>query len=81
MSCVGVGSYLWTPLHKSAIFFTEVAGIYVFATYWVIKTIEASRTGLDKRAGEGKLATRPHGLSDLLRPLPVIDLEDPKAQP
>ena len=71
----------WMPFHKSAIFFTEVAGIYVFATYWVIKTIEASKTGLDKRACEGKLATQPHGLSDFLRPLPVIDLEDQKQNP
>jgi len=71
----------WMPLRRSTIFFTEVAGIYVFATYWVVKTIEASKTGLDKRASEGKLATQPHGLSDLLRPLPVIDLEDPKQNP
>ena len=69
------------PFHKSAMFFTEVAGIYVFATYWVIKTIEAYKTGLDKRAAEGKLATQPHGLSDFLRPLPVIDLEDEKQNP
>ena len=71
----------WMPFHKSAIFFTELAGIYVFATYWVIKTIEAYKTGLDKRAAEGKLATQPHGLSDFLRPLPVIDLEDQKQNP
>jgi len=69
------------PFRRSAIFFTEVAGIYVFATYWVVKTIEASKTGLDRRAAEGKLATQPHGLSDLLQPLPVIDLEDAKQNP
>lgn len=71
----------WMPFHKWAIFFTEVAGIYVFATYWVIKTIEACKTGLDKRASEGKLAAQSHGLSDVLRPLPVIDLEDQKNNP
>ena len=71
----------WMPFRRTAIFFTEVAGIYVFATYWVVKTIEASKTGLDRRAAEGKLATQPHGLSDLLQPLPVIDLEDAKQNP
>ena len=71
----------WMPSHKSAIFFVELAGIYAFATYWVFKTIEASKTNLDKRASLGKLRVKPHGLSDLLRPLPVTPMDDPKAEP
>jgi hypothetical protein len=71
----------WMPFHKSAIFFVEVAGIYVFATYWVIKTVEASKTNLDKRASLGKLRVKAHGVSDLLRPLPVAPLDEPKAEP
>ena len=68
----------WMPFHKSAIFFTEVAGIYVFATYWVIKTIEASKTKLDKKASLGRLRVKPHGVSDFLRSLPVTPLDEPK---
>jgi hypothetical protein len=59
------------PLHKSAIFFVELAGIYVFATYWVIKSHEASKTKVDKKAALGKLRAKSHKLSDVLRPLPV----------
>jgi hypothetical protein len=71
----------WMPFRKSAIFFTEAAGIYVFATYWVVKTIEASKTNLDKRASLGRLRAKPHGVSDLFRPLPVTPVGDPLREP
>jgi hypothetical protein len=70
----------WMPFHKSTIFFTELAGIYVFATYWVLKTIEASKTDLDKRASLGQLRVKPPRVSDLLRPLPVTPTEESKAE-
>jgi len=70
----------WMPFHKSAIFLVELAGIYVFATYWVIKSHEAAKTNLDKRASLGKLRVKPHGLSDVLRTLPVTPVDEPEAQ-
>src|SRR5262245_9368907 len=52
-----------TPWKTSAIFFVELAGIYVFSIYWVIKSHEASKTNVDEKASRGKLRVRPHGLS------------------
>lgn len=57
--------------YTSAIFFVEASGIYVFATYWVVKSREASRTGLDQKAADGRVQARPDKLGDALRPLPV----------
>ncbi len=70
------------PLHTSAIFFVELAGIYVFATYWVVKSHEVSKTDSDKKAAMGKLRVEPHGLSDglRLRPLSVTSVDDSGAE-
>lgn len=57
--------------HRWATFFVELAGIYVFATYWVVKSHEASRTAVDQKAARGSVRARPHGLADALRPMPV----------
>jgi hypothetical protein len=59
------------PDYKSVTFVVELLGIYVFATYWVVKSREASSTDVDRKAARGQVRTRPHGLSDALRPVPV----------
>ena len=69
-----------TPWHKSVIFFVELAGIYVFAAYWITKSHEASKTTVDEKASRGKLRVRPHGLSDVLRQLPVTPVDNPVQQ-
>jgi len=60
-----------TPSRTSTIFFVELTGIYVFATYWVIKSYEASQTDVDDKSCRGKVQAQPHGVKDVLRPLPV----------
>lgn len=62
-------SYL--PFKNSAVFFVEVTSIYVFATYWLVKSHEASTTNLDKKAAAGQLQVPPHQLTDMFSPLPV----------
>jgi len=52
-------------------FYAEFAGIYVFATYWVVKSREASRTNLDQKAARGSVRARPQGLGDALKTSPV----------
>lgn len=59
------------PDYKSTIFFVELVSIYVFATYWVVKSHEASKTGVDQKAARGMVRVRSHTLGDALRPLPV----------
>jgi hypothetical protein len=59
------------PDYKSTKFFVEAAGIYVFATYWVVKSHEASKTGLDKKAVRGAIRSRPYRARDAFRPRPV----------
>ena len=69
-----------TPESNSMIFFAELAGIYVFSTYWVVKSHEASKTNVDEKASRGKLRVRPHGFSDALRQLPVTPVDNPTEQ-
>jgi hypothetical protein len=59
------------PIKKTVIFFVELAGIYVFALYWVIKSREASRTQLDEKAQSGKVTARPQGVSHVFRASPL----------
>jgi len=59
------------PFKKTVIFFVELAGIYVFALYWVIKSREASRTQLDEKAQSGKVTARPQGVSHVFRASPL----------
>jgi hypothetical protein len=53
------------------VFLVEASAIYVFATYWAVKSREARLTGVDSKAARGKLRSRSHKLADVLRPLPV----------
>ena len=61
------------PFKKTAIFFVELAGIYVFAIFWVVKSHEASRTGLDWKANRGEVRAKPQGLSHVFRVLPLTE--------
>jgi hypothetical protein len=69
-----------SPWRTSVIFFVELAGIYVFATYWVVKSHEASKTRMDEKATRGELRVPPHGVSDVLRQLPVTPVDNPAQQ-
>ncbi len=61
-------------------FFVEFAGIYVFATYWVVKSREAKKTRMDEEATRGNLKVKRHGLADALSPLPVTPAGDDNAE-
>lgn len=69
-----------SPWRTSVIFFVELAGIYVFATYWVTKSLEASKTRMDEKATRGELRVPPHGVFDVLRQLPVTPSDNPAQQ-
>ena len=56
---------------RSSIFFIEAAGVYVFAAYWIVKSIEVARTGSETLAARGKLSTRRHGVGDAFKRIPV----------
>lgn len=68
----------FAPWRDWTIFWVEVAGIYVFSAYWLLKSYEISQTDLDRRAALGKLRIESRPLSDrlLLRPMKIVD--DPK---
>ena len=42
-------------LHASYIFFAEAFGVYAFAAYWLVKTLEIRETNADRRAASGEL--------------------------
>jgi hypothetical protein len=55
-------------LRNSLIFFVEAAGVYVFASYWGVKSWEIRETQADQRAATGKIQTQqPDKLTDVFR--------------
>jgi hypothetical protein len=60
-------------LHNSFVFFLECVGIYAFAAYWLVKTIELRSTNADRKAATGELELAAGaGASDAVRELPVV---------
>lgn len=56
---------------RSYTYWVEVAGIYAFSFYWLLKGKEFQETETDKKAARGELAVPPHGARDTFRVLPV----------
>jgi len=56
---------------RAVVFFAEAAGVYVFAAYWIAKSIEIRITDSERLAMVGKLWARRHGLADVFRPIEV----------
>jgi hypothetical protein len=59
-------------LRASYIFFTEAFGVYAFAAYWLVKTVEIRETNADRKAASGELQL-PAGTGpmDAIREIPV----------
>jgi hypothetical protein len=60
--------YRWT------LFLVEAAGVWTFASYWLVKTLEMRRTHADTRAAEGQLAVPAHGVGDAFKALEVEEV-------
>ncbi len=58
-----------------AILAVEVAGIYVFATYWWLKSHEIALSHSDESAAIGNLAVASHGISDAFRSIQVREIK------
>lgn len=64
------------------IFFAEFCGVYAFAAYWFVKTLEIRRTNADQKAASGELELAAgKGASDAVRELPVVQKEPAFAVP
>jgi hypothetical protein len=66
---------------RSFVFFAEAVGVYVFAAYWIVKSVELEITGAEALAVQGRLVVPEHGLKHLWKPVPVhhVDEEPPRA--
>lgn len=71
----------FTPARMSTIFWVEFAGIYVFGTYWAIKTYEDSKSEMDKKASHGDLQIKAHNLSRAFSVQPLVEEATPPATP
>jgi len=61
---------------SSFLFFAETCGVYAFAAYWLVKTLEIRETNADLRAASGELQLPAGtGPSDALREIPVAYAE------
>lgn len=65
--------YSFSTHNNSAIFWIELASIYTFASYWLVKSHEASSSQLEQKAAAGKLQIPAHSLHDSFRPLPMLE--------
>ena len=71
---------LFAPWRDWTIFFVEVAGIYVFSAFWLLKTYEISQTDLDKKVAQGKIRVEPRPMLErlTLHPLNIVSVDDSK---
>lgn len=61
---------------RSYLFFAEAFGVYAFAAYWLVKTLEIRETKADQQAADGKLELEAGtGASDAIRELTVQRVE------
>lgn len=61
---------------SSYLFVAEACGVYAFAFYWLVKTLEIKETNADRIAARGNLQIPAgKGPSDALRELPVVTKE------
>jgi hypothetical protein len=57
---------------SSYIFFAEACGVYAFAAYWLVKTLEIRETNADEKAASGEIQLESGaGASDAVRELQV----------
>ena len=62
---------------SSFIFFAEACGVYAFAAYWLVKTLEIRETDADRKAANGEIELSAGvGVSDAVRELPVKYVQD-----
>lgn len=59
----------------STIFFVEATGIFVFASYWIVKSREIALTNSEQSAIKGRLTTRPYRIADAFKQIPVEHVE------
>lgn len=58
--------------NSSYLFFAETFGVYAFAAYWLVKTLEIRETKADEKAANGELQLEAGtGPSDAIREIPV----------
>jgi uncharacterized membrane protein len=66
---------------SSYLFFAEACGVYAFAAYWLVKTIEIRETNADRWAASGELQLAAGtGLSDAISEIPVTRAGRPDAE-
>ena len=85
-----VAAVIWSQflgLGRSTVFFVEVFGVYAFAAYWLVKTIEIRETKADRKAAQGQLQLEAGaGASDAVRELEVeptgrLQVSEPVGEP
>ena len=54
-------------------FWAELAGIWIFAAYWWVKSLEIAKTKADKKAICGQLKVPGHGASDFNKVIPITE--------
>ncbi len=63
-------------VHSSYIFFAEACGVYAFAAYWLVKTLEIRETNADEKAASGEIQLEPGaGATDAVRELEVTSVK------
>lgn len=61
----------WGQEGKVTVFVVESAGVFTFATYWIVKSREIARTNSERLALMGKAIVPSHGAADTFSPVPV----------
>ena len=60
---------------RSTVFFVEAIGVWIFGSYWILKSVEIARTNSERFAIQGQLATPQFRAADMFKQISVDRIE------
>jgi hypothetical protein len=63
--------FQWGRAAKPTVFFVESAGVFTFATYWIVKSREIALTNSERLALKGEVVAPQHGAADTFSQVPM----------
>jgi hypothetical protein len=70
----------WLAGTSWVVFVIETGGVWAFATYWYLKTLEVRSSGADAMANRRLLRRGPYSLRDFFKVIPVEAMAEGQAE-
>lgn len=60
---------------RATVFFVEAVAVFIFAIYWIVKSVEIHQSNSERSALEGKLTAGPVRMTDMFKEISVARIE------